>query len=132
MRLVLRAGITAGLGFAYLVLLVAAVVPLPILFLLAAVAVVVAELVLSRRAPYVLPQALSTGLDVRFRLLSVDVLTALLAARLLPDAGRIVALASVAVRAKNGAKSSERTHAPDQPAVAAGPTKPPTVWIGCY
>ena len=97
MRPVLRAGITAGLGFAYLVLLVSAVVPLPILFLVAAIAAVGTELVLSRRAPYVLPEALNTGLGVRFRLLSLDILTALLAARLLPDAGRIVALAIVAV-----------------------------------
>lgn len=97
MRRVQRAGITAGLGFAYLLLLVAAVVPLPILFLLAAVAAVVLELVLSRRAPYLLPEVLNTGLGIRFRVLSLDVLTAILAARLLQDAGRIVALAIVAV-----------------------------------
>ncbi|RIX26581.1 hypothetical protein D1781_16830 [Amnibacterium setariae] len=82
---------------AYLLLLVSAVVPLPILFFLAAAAAVTLELVLSRRAPYLLPEALTTGLGVRFRVLSLDVLTALLAARLLPDGGRIVALAIVAV-----------------------------------
>jgi hypothetical protein len=92
-----RAGVTAGLGLAYFVLLVSAVVPIPILFLVAAVVAVVLELVLSRRAPYLLPEALNTGLGVRFRVLSLDVLTALLAARLLPDAGGLVALAIVAV-----------------------------------
>ncbi|WP_375389000.1 hypothetical protein [uncultured Amnibacterium sp.] len=97
MRQLRRAGITAGLGLAYLLLLVGAVIPVPILFLLAATAAVVAELVLSRRAPYLLPEALNTGLGIRFRVLSLDVLTALLAARLLPDAGGIVALAVVAV-----------------------------------
>jgi hypothetical protein len=97
MHRVQRAGITAGLGLAYLVLLVSAVVPLPILFFVAAVAAVATELVLSRRAPYLLPEVLNTGLGIRFRVLSLDVLTALLAARLLPDAGRIVALAIVAV-----------------------------------
>ena len=71
--------------------------PLPILFLVAAIAVVVIEQLLSRRAPYLLPELLNTGLGIRFRLLSLDVLTALLAARLLPDAGGIVALAIVAV-----------------------------------
>jgi hypothetical protein len=97
MRSVRRVGITAGLGLAYVLLLVAAVVPLPILFFAAAAVAVVTELVLSRRAPYLLPEALNTGLGIRFRVLSLDVLTALLAARLLPDAGGIVALAIVAV-----------------------------------
>jgi hypothetical protein len=97
MRRVQRAAITAVLGLAYLLLLVSAVVPLPILFLVAAVVAVVLELLLSRRAPYLLPEVLNTGLGIRFRVLSLDVLTALLAARLLPDAGRIVALAIVAV-----------------------------------
>lgn len=92
-----RAGITAALGFTYFLLLVSAVVPIPVLFLLAAIAAVGMELVLSRRAPHLLPEVLSTGLGVRFRVLSLDVLTALLAARLLPDAGGIVALAIVAV-----------------------------------
>ena len=92
-----RAAITGVLGLAYFLALVSAVVPVPILFFLAALAVVTIEQVLSRRAPYLLPEALSTGLDIRFRLLSLDVLTALLAARLLPDAGGLVALAVVAV-----------------------------------
>jgi hypothetical protein len=92
-----RAAVTAGLGLAYALLLVSAVVPLPILFLIAAAVAVVTELVLSRRAPSLLPEVLNTGLGIRFRVLSLDVLTAVLAARLLPDAGRIVALAIVAV-----------------------------------
>jgi hypothetical protein len=92
-----RLGVTGALGFAYFLLLVSAIVPLPIPFFVAAVAVVVIEQVLSRRAPYLLPAVLNAGLDIRFRLLSVDVLTALLAARLLPDAGTLVALAIVAV-----------------------------------
>lgn len=97
MRRIVRAGIAAGLGLAYALLLLSAVVPLPILFFVAAVAAVAAELLLSRRAPYLLPEVLNTGLGIRFRVLSLDVLTALLAARLLPDAGGIVALAMVAV-----------------------------------
>jgi hypothetical protein len=97
MRRMQRAAITAGLGLAYVLLLVSAVVPLPILFLVAAIAVVAGELVLSLRAPYLLPEVLNTGLGIRFRVLSLDVLTTILAARLLPDAGGIVALAIVAV-----------------------------------
>ena len=92
-----RLAVTAVLGLAYLVLLVSAVAALAGLFLAAAIVAVVLELVLSRRAPYLLPEALNTILGPRFRLLSLDVLTALLAARMLPDAGRIVALAIVAV-----------------------------------
>ena len=106
MRRMQRAGVTAGLLFAYLLLLVGAVVPLPILFFVAAVVAVVVELVLSRRAPYLLPEALNTGLGIRFRILSLDVLTALLAARLLPDAGGIVALAIVAVLLLAGARDA--------------------------
>ncbi|MGT2425306.1 hypothetical protein [Amnibacterium kyonggiense] len=97
MRRTGRLAVTAAVGLAYLLLLIAAVVPLPILFLVAAVAAVVLEQVLSRRAPYALPEVLSAGLDVRFRVLSLDVLTAVLAANLLPDHGEAVALAVVAV-----------------------------------
>ena len=60
MRRTQRAAVTGGLGLAYLVLLVSAVVPLPILFFIAAVAAVVTELLLSRRAPHLLPEALNT------------------------------------------------------------------------
>ncbi|MGN6444426.1 hypothetical protein [Amnibacterium sp.] len=97
MRRTRRLAVSGALGLAYLLLFVGAVVPVPILFLIAAVAVVTMELVLSRRAPYLLPEALNTGIGIRFRLLSMDVLTAILAANLLPDAGQIVALAVVAV-----------------------------------
>ncbi|MBW4042618.1 MAG: hypothetical protein HIU86_10910 [Acidobacteria bacterium] len=97
MRRSRRVAITLALALAYLLLLVSAVVPLPILFLIAAAAAVTIEQVLSRRAPLLLPDVLTTGLGIRFRMLSVDVLTAILAARLLPDAGAIVALAVVAV-----------------------------------
>ena len=92
-----RVAVTGLLGLAYLVLLVAAVVPLSVVFLLAAVVVVVIELALSRRAPRALPELLSAHLGIRFRLLSVDVLTGVLAARELPDQGGAVALAVVAV-----------------------------------
>jgi hypothetical protein len=101
-----RAVVTVGLGLAYAVLLLSAVVPLPILFLVAAAAVVVTELLLSRRAPRLLPAVLNAGLDVRFRVLSIDVLTVLLAARLLPDAGGIVALAIVAVLLLSGGRDA--------------------------
>jgi hypothetical protein len=97
MRRTTRLAVTAGLGLAYGLLLVAALVPLPILFLVAAVAVVLTELWLSRQAPYLLPELLRTQLGTRFRLLSLDVLTAILAARLLPDAAPVVALAVAAV-----------------------------------
>ena len=97
MRRSQRLGITAALGASYLLLLVSAVVPLPIPFFVGAVAAVTIEQVLSRRAPYLLPEVLSSGLGLRFRVLSLDVLTAVLAANLLPDAGGIVALAIVAV-----------------------------------
>ncbi|MFD1720863.1 hypothetical protein [Amnibacterium endophyticum] len=97
MSRLVRLVVTAGLLAAYLVLLVSAVAALALPFLVAAIVVVVLELLLSRRAPHLLPESLASVLDVRFRLLSLDVLTALLAARLLPDAGPIVALTVVAV-----------------------------------
>lgn len=97
MRRLLRAAITAALGFAYLLLLLGAVAPFPVLFFVAATVAVLTELAISRRSPYLLPEALNTSLGIRFRGLSLDVLTALLAARLLPDAGGLVALAIVAV-----------------------------------
>ena len=97
MNRLVRLAVTAVLGLAYLLLLISAVVPLALVFLVAAVVVVVLELLLSRRAPHLLPELLRTSLGTRFRLLSLDVLTALLAARLLPDRGEIVALAILAV-----------------------------------
>jgi len=92
-----RLAVTGLLVLAYAVLLVSAVAALAPPFLLAAVVVVVVELLISRRAPHLLPESLNSVLGPRFRVLSLDVLTALLAARLLPDAGRLVALAIVAV-----------------------------------
>ena len=97
MRRVVQLAVTGALGLAYLALLVCAVLPAPIAFLVAAVAVVAAELWLSRQAPYLLPGVLRAQLDTRFRLLSLDVLTAILAARLLPGAGAVIALAVIAV-----------------------------------
>lgn len=101
-----RLAVTGGLGFAYAVLLVAAVTPAAPLFLAAAVIAVVTELVLSRRGPYVLPEILRSQLGTRFRVLSLDVLTAVLAARLLPDRGDIVALTIVAVLLSTGARDA--------------------------
>ena len=92
-----RIAVTGLLGLAYLVLLLAAVLPLSVVFLLAAVVVVGLELALSRRAPQALPELLRTHLGIRFRLLSLDVLTGMLAARELPDRGGAVALAVAAV-----------------------------------
>ena len=97
MRRTVRLAVTGLLGLGYALLLVAAILPLPILFLLAAILVVGLELSLSRRAPHLLPELLTTQLGLRFRVLSLDVLTAMLAARELPDAGGLVALAVVAV-----------------------------------
>lgn len=97
MSRLLRLGVTAGLGLAYAVLLVSAIAGVATLFLAAEVVAVLAELILARRAPNLLPAALNATLDVRFRILSIDVLTLVLAARLLPDASAIVALAIVAV-----------------------------------
>ncbi|MDQ1513440.1 MAG: hypothetical protein QOC59_1282 [Microbacteriaceae bacterium] len=101
-----RAAVTAALGIAYLVLLVTALVPAPVPFLLFAAGLLGAELWLGRQAPYLLPSLLQTQLGTRFRLLSLDVLTGVLAARLLPDAVGLVALAVLAVLALHGGRDT--------------------------
>ncbi|MGN6742921.1 MAG: hypothetical protein ACTHJL_06440, partial [Amnibacterium sp.] len=93
----LRDAAAAGVGLAYVVLVVAALAPAPLMFLLFAVLVVLTELWLSRQLPDLLPSVLATQLGVRFRLLSLDVLTAVLAARFLPERPLDLALALVAV-----------------------------------
>ncbi|HEV7623583.1 MAG TPA: hypothetical protein VGO26_05565 [Amnibacterium sp.] len=105
-RSLLRDVVTAGLAIAYVVLVLAALLPVPLLFLVFAVLVVLAELWLSRQMPELLPPLLRTQLGVRFRLLSLDVLTALLAARFVPDRSLIVALAVVAVVLLHGGRDA--------------------------
>jgi hypothetical protein len=93
----LRDAASAGLAIAYVVLVLAALLPSPLAFLVFAALVVVSELWLSRQMPDLLPRLLRTQLGVRFRLLSLDVLTAVLAARFVPERSLIVALAVLAV-----------------------------------
>jgi hypothetical protein len=93
----LRDAASAGVALAYVVLVLAALLPAPLVFLVFAVLVVLTELWLSRQMPDLLPRLLRTQLGVRFRLLSMDVLTAVLAARFLPERSLIVALAVLAV-----------------------------------
>ena len=102
----LRLAATAGLGVAYLVLLIAALLPAPGLFLVFVAVTIGTELWLSRQAPHLLPSLLQTQLGVRFRLLSADVLTAVLAARLLPGSAGLVALAVLAVLALHGGRDA--------------------------
>jgi hypothetical protein len=93
----LRDAASAGVAVAYVLLVLAALLPSPLAFLVFAVLVVLTELWLSRQMPDLLPRLLRTQLGVRFRLLSLDVLTAVLAARFVPERSLIVALAVVAV-----------------------------------
>ncbi|HET6825674.1 MAG TPA: hypothetical protein VFH64_07085, partial [Amnibacterium sp.] len=102
----LRDAVTAGIAIAYVVLVFAALLPAPLTFLVFAVLVVLAELWLSRQMPDLLPRLLQTQLGVRFRLLSLDVLTAVLAARFVHERSLIVALAVVVVALLHGARDA--------------------------
>ncbi|MCU1473179.1 hypothetical protein [Amnibacterium sp.] len=102
----LRDAAAAGVALAYVVLVIAALLPAPLLFLVFAVLLVLAELWLSRQMPDLLPRLLRTQLGVRFRLLSLDVLTAVLAARFVPERSVIVALAVVAVALLHGGRDA--------------------------
>ena len=102
----MRTGIAVAVGLAYVVLALLALAPAPVPFLVLAVLLVLAELWLSRQASDVLPLLLRSQLGVRFRLLSLDVLTAVLAARFLPEQALIVALAVVAVVLLHGGRDA--------------------------
>lgn len=91
-----RALVSVGIGLAYLGLLLSAISPLPIGVVLLAAVLAAAEVVLTRWAPELLPALLSGQLNARFRLLSVDMLVGVFAARThLPAA--LVALSVVAL-----------------------------------
>ncbi len=102
----LRDAAAAGIAIAYVVLVLAALLPAPLTFLVFAVLVVLSELWLSRQMPDLLPRLLRTQLGVRFRLLSLDVLTAVLAARFVHERSLIVAVAVVAVVLLHGARDA--------------------------
>ena len=101
-----RSLLTVLLGAAYLGLLLTAVVPTALGFLMCATVVVVAEIAMSRREGDVLTALLGLQLDTRFRLLSLDVLTAVLAARSFPHDLHVVVLAVVAVVLLHGGRDA--------------------------
>lgn len=76
-----RVLVTAGLGLAYLGLLLSAISPVPVGVVLLAFVLAAAEVVLTRWAPHLLPALLAGQLNARFRLLSVDMLVGVFAAR---------------------------------------------------
>ncbi|WP_375399773.1 hypothetical protein [uncultured Amnibacterium sp.] len=76
-----RVLVTAGLGLAYLGLLLGAISPVPIGVVLLTAVLVAAEVVLTRFAPELLPALFADQLNARFRLLSVDLLVGVFAAR---------------------------------------------------
>ncbi len=89
-----RVAVTVLLGTVYLAAAVAASIPEPVSFLPLAAAAVAAELIVQRRFPAALPAVFAPQLDVRFRLLSIDVLVTVLCARI--ESGGAVVAATIA------------------------------------